>query len=59
MQRHFSSRGEAHAEAVAAKMSATHKPLVKPGSGLAFRRSASDTWQSQPPTAVPTKPAKK
>jgi hypothetical protein len=50
MQRHFSSRGEAHAEAVAARMSASHRPLAKPGSGTQPRRNVPTAWQ--PPAAA-------
>src|ERR1019366_6014656 len=50
MQRQFSSRGEPHAEAVAAKMRARRRPLATLGSGVQLRRNAPAAWK--PPVAV-------
>lgn len=59
MQRNFSNRGAAHAEAVAAKMSASHKPLCGPESGRPLRRKMSEAWQAPASRVLPTKQAKK
>lgn len=55
MQRHFSNRGEAHPEAVATRMSAGHKPSVKPDAGKRLRGNVPIAWRPQAATA-PTKP---
>jgi hypothetical protein len=60
MQRHFSNRGEAHAEAVAAKMRARHKPTTKSMPGGQFReRTMSEAWQSRAVPVPSLKPAEK
>ena len=58
MQRHFSSRGEAHAESVAAKTSASRRPSTKMGPEMQFRRRASPAWPAQATAATPPKPNK-
>ena len=59
MQRNFSSRGEAHPEAVASRMSASHKASSRPGPGKPFQRKIFEAWQAQTPKVLPMKPARK
>jgi hypothetical protein len=56
MQRHFSSRGEAHAETVAAKMSARHKPSEKSAFDTPSRRKFAAGWERQALTSSSIKP---
>jgi hypothetical protein len=58
MQRHFSSRGEAHAESVAAKMGASRRPSTKMGPEMQLQRRASPAWPAQVTAAAPPKPNK-
>jgi hypothetical protein len=55
MQRNFSSRGEKHAEVVAARVSARRKTPAKPESG---RQNVFAAWHPQVPVPT-TKPGKK
>jgi len=45
MQRHFSSRAEAHAETVAAKMNARRRPVPKLVAAAPSRRNVPAVWQ--------------
>jgi hypothetical protein len=56
MQRHFSNRGEALAEAAAAKMMAGRQPSRK--SVLAAKRSTLRPWQPQASQKEPSRPEK-
>jgi hypothetical protein len=58
MQRHFSARGEALAEAAAGKMMAGRKPSTK--CTQSGRRVTSGQWQPKAPELIrPTRPTKK
>ena len=59
MQRHFSSRGEAHAEIVAAKMRASHRPSSKSGPGAPIRGQVPETWKPQATAIAAANPKKK
>jgi hypothetical protein len=58
MQRHFSNRGEAIAEATAARMSARRRFPLKSAATLG-KRAAPAQWIPQPPMMPPTRPVKK
>jgi hypothetical protein len=48
MEKHFSSRGEAYAEAVAAKMNASRKPSTKLAQIIQFPvRNVPEAWRSR------------
>jgi len=56
MQRHFSNRGEAHAERVAARMAARRQPTAKPERYAQPRQKAPKEWQRQPSASSPIEP---